>query len=134
MKKRILAAIGLCVFCVLLGLFVASVMKGGATLTVHNESSRQLNNVSVELWGSGVKELGNIAPGKSSGARFLDYTDSSWIVAVDSESGRQRIQLDSYVTGGLNFDDRVVFDSSNQTNFKSTSWSLIAPLRTIFGL
>lgn len=47
----------------------------------------------------GEKELGNIAPGKSSSARFHDYGDSSWIVTVDSRSGGQRITLDSYVNG-----------------------------------
>jgi len=134
MKKRILVAIVLCIFFCSIGIFFISILKGGATLTVYNDSSTQLNNVSVELSGGGAKDIGNIAPGKSSSARFHDYSDSSWIITVDSRSGRQRITLDSYVTGGLNFDDRVFFDSSNRTSFKSTSWTLIAPLRTIFGL
>lgn len=134
MKKRIIVAIVLCIFIGSIGLFLASILKGGATLTVYNESSTKLTNVIVALSGGGEKDLGNIAPGKSSSARFHDYSDSSWIVTVDSGSGRQRITLDSYVTGGLNFDDRFVFDSINRTNFKSTSWTLIAPLRTIFGL
>lgn len=133
MKKRIPITIVLCIFCGSIGLVFASILKDGATLTIYNETSSQLSNVSVALAGGGTKDLGNIAAGKSSSARFQKYTDSSWFVTVDSGSGAQRITLDSYVTHGLNFDDRVSFHSGNRTSFESTSWSLFAPLRTIFG-
>ncbi len=89
-----------------------------ARLLLDNQSGATIEDLTVEVAGQKFA-LGALPSQRNTAVRIDRYSDSDWFISGRWPDGATFHEHIGYITHGMSFDDRVVFDSARKLKYTS---------------
>jgi hypothetical protein len=89
-----------------------------ARLVIENRSLEQITTLKVKVCNQEFK-LGSLAPGQKKEVKITEYSDSDWQISGKWPDGTTISEQQGYITHGMRFDDRAVFEQDRELTFSS---------------